>query len=100
MNQTKLFNVRDGQFLMKYIRDGIQFNTGEGLTHEIFEASGPWQLKSESAQIIRHILFTNPKIGLSKFPELYTSMFVLIAGKLQEKTTFQVRQQLEVICKD
>ena len=55
------------------------------LINQIFEPPGPRQLKSDSAQIIRHILFTNPKVGISKFPELFASMFVLITGRAPEE---------------
>ena len=72
-NPTKLYLIGEGELLLSYVRGGIRFNKGEArLTREVFEPTGPRQLKSDSAQIIRHILYTNPKIGPSKFPELYT----------------------------
>ena len=35
--------------------------------------------------MIRHIIFTNPGIKNSKLPELYTTLFVLIAGRVSTK---------------
>ena len=77
---TKLFQLRDDQLIMDYVHSGKRWNGGEGLYREVFEPTGPKQLKPDSAFIIRHILFTCPGIGISKFPEVFTSFHVLLTG--------------------
>ena len=79
-NPTRLFRIEQQQLILEFVSDGRGYQT-DRLTNQIFEPSGPRQLKSQCAQIIRHILFTNPKVAISKFPELYTAMFVLINGR-------------------
>ena len=77
----KLFQIREGQLLMNCARDRKRYNEGEVLTNQIFEPSGPRQLKSDCAQIIRHILFTNPRLGLCSFPDIFACMFLLVSGR-------------------
>ena len=78
---SKLFQIREGQLLMSYAQDGKRYNEGEVLTNQIFEPTGPRQLKSDCAQIIRHILFTNPRLGLCSFPDIFACMFLLVSGQ-------------------
>ena len=77
----KIFQIREGQLCMSYARDGNRYNEGEVLTNQIFEPTGPRQLKSSCAQIIRHILFTNPRLGLCSFPDIFACMFLLVSGQ-------------------
>jgi hypothetical protein len=84
-NPTKLFNVKDDQLLLEYATDRGRYNVGERSPKCLFDTTGKGQMKSEQAQLIRHITFTNPGIKTSKFPELYTAFFVLITGHAPTK---------------
>jgi len=81
-NPSKLYHVGDGELLLKYAREGTRFTKGEArVTREVFEPTGPRKLKSESAQIARHTVFTCPGIGISKYPEVFTYFFVMFNGR-------------------
>ena len=77
----KAFEIRDNQLLMSYARDRMRYNKGEVLINEVFEPTGPRQLKSWCAQIIHHTIFTNPRLGPCHFPDLYACMFALITRR-------------------
>jgi len=80
---TKLYETYDEQLLLEYVTGGERetWTKGLGLTRGLFYPTGPKELRPEVAFIIMHILFTNPNIGISKFPELFTEMHVLMTGK-------------------
>ena len=77
---TKLYQVYDEMRLLEYARRGGDlWLGGEGLASDIYEPSG--QLKTEVAQMIRHIIYTCPGIGISKFPEIFAYCCVIFTGK-------------------
>jgi hypothetical protein len=60
-------------------RDGDLWLGGDGLASEIYTADG--NLRTEVAQMIRHIIYTCPGIGISKFPEIFAYCCVIFTGK-------------------
>ena len=46
---SKLFQIRDGQLLMSHALDGMHYSGGEVPTNQIFELTGPGELRSECA---------------------------------------------------
>ena len=72
--------------MRKRISSYLSANDGEWLPSKpMFDTTGKRQMKSEQAQMIRHIIFTNPGIKNLKFPELNTAFFVLIAGRAEKR---------------
>ena len=78
---SKLFEIRDNQLLISYAWDGMRYHKGEVLTNKVFEPTGPQQLKSWCAHITRRTIFTNPRLGLCHFLDLYACIFALIMGR-------------------
>ena len=59
-----LFRIRDDKLLLRHVHDAKRWNEGEELTQDLFEPTGPRQLKPEVAFQMRHVLFAFPKIGM------------------------------------
>ena len=79
-NMTKLYQTYDAQRLLEYAyRGGDLWLGGDGLACDVYGPSG--ELKSHVAQMIRHIIFTCPGIGISKFPEVFAYCCVMFTGK-------------------
>ena len=79
------FLVADGKRLLKFARDIERYNADVGLPAEIMKNN---QLTSESAAVIRDILYANPKIGWASFPQLFNQFFVLMNGRAAKEHEF------------
>ena len=79
------FLVADGKRLLKFARDIERYNADVGLPAEIMKNK---QLTSESAAVIRDILYANPKIGWASFPQLFNQFFVLMNGRAAKEHEF------------
>ena len=81
VNKSARLQIRAGQLIAEWLYDVSRYNEGVPLIADMFEPTGPRELKSEAAFILRHIKYTFPKIGTSKMPELLVYMHVLLGGK-------------------
>jgi len=70
--------IREGQHLLEFARAIERFNSGENLPSEMMRHG---QLTSEAAAVIRHILYSHPKIGWVSFVLLLSEFFVLLNGR-------------------
>ena len=77
-----LFCVRENKLLLRHVRDAKIWNDdGVVLTQELFEPTGGRKLKSEVAFQLRHILFTFPKIAITRLPKLLSIFLVILGGR-------------------
>lgn len=86
ISEGQIFKIKDGQLLLDYLYTCARLNNGENLPIKLCDSHG--HLKPEQAFILRHILYTHPRIGLKNIIELYVCYHVAIIGKEPAKEDF------------
>ena len=77
--------IGDDENLLEFARNMERWNEGVRLQVEIMNGNN---LTTKSAAIMRHILYSNPKIGWAAFILLLNQFFVLIAGRPAKEDEF------------
>ena len=95
INEGQLLQIRDGDYILEYLKTIRRMNEGEVLPREMMRptpTSGQPQLTTEAAATIRHILYSNPYIGFISFPLLLQQFAVLLLGRHLKLREFPSRE--------
>ena len=76
-----LHNVKKGQRIIEYVCHGEDYTSDKHLTNGLFEPTGPRELKSEAAFILRHMRMVCPQLGGTKLNELLSYAYVLFKNR-------------------
>ena len=76
-----LHNVKKGQRIIEYVCHGEDYTSDKDLTNGMFEPTGPRELKSEAAFILRHMRMVCPQLGGTKLNELLSYAYVLFKNR-------------------